>query len=218
MASRDVDRRRRSAAGVRVPWSAPRRDSRLERADNLVGEFLVVVASLCGMASEVSHLAAPRNGIVPENSLPTLAGRPAGQGRASGPGETSEAARPAEPLRRRASMRDRSLSVLLPVAASTLFSSWMNMLPIPGTRCARGLAPDNGRHACNCCIAALRYCGAGSRPYMPSLGVSSLDSRPPQGGLLFGDDRKGQSDHDAQSCRRGVTRQARSFADSQGWP
>jgi hypothetical protein len=29
-----------------------------------------VVASLCGMASQVSHLAAPRNGIVPENSLP----------------------------------------------------------------------------------------------------------------------------------------------------
>src|SRR6202522_3764958 len=73
------------------------------------------------MASEVSHLAAPRNGIVPENSLPTLAWRPSGQGRASGPGETSEAARPAEPLRRRASMRDRSLSVLLHVAASTSF-------------------------------------------------------------------------------------------------
>jgi hypothetical protein len=80
-----------------------------------------VVASLCGMASEVSHLAAPRNGIVPENSLPTLAWRPAGQGRASGPGETSEAARPAEPLRRRTSMRDRSLSVLLHVAAPTSF-------------------------------------------------------------------------------------------------
>src|ERR1700691_5614545 len=113
MTGRYVDRRRRCAAGVRIPWSAPRRDSLLERADNLVGEFLVVVASLCGMAAEVSHLAAPRNGIVPENSLPTLAWRPAGQGRASGPGETSEAARPAEPLRRRASMRDRSFSVYL---------------------------------------------------------------------------------------------------------
>src|SRR6202142_4335730 len=100
MTGRDVDRHVRSTAGVRVPRPAPRRHSRLERGDNSVGEFLVVVASLCGMASEVSHLAAPRNGIVPENSLPTLAWRPAGQGRASGPGETSEAARPAEPLRR----------------------------------------------------------------------------------------------------------------------
>src|ERR1700677_2177718 len=119
MTGRDVDRHVRSTAGVRVPRPAPRRHSRLERGDNSVGEFLVVVASLCGMASEVSHLAAPRNGIVLENSLPTLAWRPAGQGRASGPGETSEAARPAEPLPRRASMRDRSLSVLLPAAAST---------------------------------------------------------------------------------------------------
>jgi len=51
-----------------------------------------------------------------------------------------------------------------------------------------GGTPSTARHsqrACNCCIAALRCCGAGSRPYMPSLGVSSLDSRPPQGGLLF---------------------------------
>src|SRR4029077_17989568 len=53
----------------------------------------------------------PRNGIVPENSLPTLAWRPAGQGRASGPGETREAGPPAEPLPRRTSMRDRSLSL-----------------------------------------------------------------------------------------------------------
>src|ERR1700722_15022959 len=123
MAGRHVDRRRRCAPGVRVPWSAPRRDSRLERGDNLVGEFLVVVASLCGMAAEISHLAAPRNGIVPENSLSTLAWRPAGQGRASGPGETSEAARPAEPLRRRASMRDRSLSVQLHGVYIDLYSS-----------------------------------------------------------------------------------------------
>src|SRR5580704_2992938 len=56
MTGRDVDRHVTSTAGVRVPRSAPRRDSRLERADNLVGEFLVVVASLCGMAAEVSHL------------------------------------------------------------------------------------------------------------------------------------------------------------------
>ena len=54
------------------------------------------------------------------------------------------------------------------------------------------------KRPCNCCIAALRCCGAGSRPYMPSLGVSSLDSRPPQGGLLFGDDRPGSSNHDAR--------------------
>src|ERR1700685_2654137 len=76
MTGRNVDRRRRSTAGVRVPWPAPRCDSRLERSDNPVGEFLVVVASLCGMASEVSHLAAPRNGIVPETaSRPSHGGR-----------------------------------------------------------------------------------------------------------------------------------------------
>src|SRR5271156_7008152 len=127
MTGRDVDRHVGSTAGIRVPWPAPRRDPRLERGNDLVGEFLVVVASLCGIASEVSHLAAPRNGIVPENSLPTLAWRPAGQGRASGPVETSEAARPAEPLRRRASMRDRSLSVQLHGVCIDLYSSsWMN--------------------------------------------------------------------------------------------
>src|SRR5580704_5765173 len=37
MTGRDVDRHVRSTAGVRVPWSAPRRDSRLERGNNLVG-------------------------------------------------------------------------------------------------------------------------------------------------------------------------------------
>ena len=80
------------------------------------------------MASQVSHLAAPRNGIVPENSLPTLASRPAGQGRASGPGETSEAARPAEPLPRRTSMRDRSLSLQLHgVCIDLCSSSWVKM-------------------------------------------------------------------------------------------
>src|ERR1700733_13636310 len=121
MTGRNVDRHVGSTAGVRVPGPAPRCDSRFERGDNSVGEFLVMVASSCGMASEVSHLAAPRNGIVPENSLPTLAWRPSGQGRASGPEETSEAARPAEPLRRRGAMRGRALSVLLHVAASTAF-------------------------------------------------------------------------------------------------
>jgi len=70
MAGRDVDRRVGSTAGARVPWPAPRRDSRLERGDNPVGEFLVVVASLCGMAVEVSHSAAPRNGIVLETASP----------------------------------------------------------------------------------------------------------------------------------------------------
>jgi hypothetical protein len=61
------------------------------------------------------------------------------------------------------------------------------------------LANKTSKGACNCCIAALRCCGAGSRPYMPSLGVSSLDSRPPQGGLLFGDDRPGSLDRHARS-------------------
>src|ERR1700748_1155945 len=66
MAGRDVDRHVRSTAGVWVPWSSPRRASRLERGNDLVRELLVVVGPLCGMAPEVSHLAAPRNGIVPE--------------------------------------------------------------------------------------------------------------------------------------------------------
>src|SRR5580693_9799437 len=84
MAGRNVDRRRRCATGVRVPRSAPRRDSRLERGDNLVGEFLVVVASLCGIASEVSHLAAPRNGIVPETASPPSHGGRRGKGAPAG--------------------------------------------------------------------------------------------------------------------------------------
>src|ERR1700722_14560043 len=49
MAGRNVDRHVGSTAGIRVPWPAPRRDSRLERGDNPVGEFLVVVASLRGL-------------------------------------------------------------------------------------------------------------------------------------------------------------------------
>jgi hypothetical protein len=61
------------------------------------------------------------------------------------------------------------------------------------------LANKTSKCACNCCTAALHCCGAGSRPYMPSLGVSSLDSRPPQGGLLFGDDRPGSLNRDARS-------------------
>jgi hypothetical protein len=36
------------------------------------------------MASEVSHLAAPRNGIVPENSLPTSHGGRRGKGATAG--------------------------------------------------------------------------------------------------------------------------------------
>src|ERR1700734_1127849 len=84
MTGRDVYRRCRCAARVRVPWSAPRRNSCLERGDNPVGEFLVVVASLCGMASEVSHLAAPRNGIVPKNSLHTSHGDRRGKGAPAG--------------------------------------------------------------------------------------------------------------------------------------
>src|SRR3984885_15268837 len=84
MTGRHVDRRRRCAARVRVPWPAPRSDSRLERGDNLVGEFLVVVASLCGIASEVSHLAAPRNGIVPETASPPSHGGRRGKGAPAG--------------------------------------------------------------------------------------------------------------------------------------
>src|SRR5262249_51882318 len=86
MTSRHVDRHVRSTAGVRVPWSAPRRNSGLEGGDNLVGEFLVVVASLYGMAAEVSHLAAPRNGIVPDPASRPGTGGGGGKG-ARGGGE-----------------------------------------------------------------------------------------------------------------------------------
>ena len=123
MTGRDIDRHVGSTAGVRLPWPAPRRDSRLERGDNLVGEFLVVVASLCGMASQVSHGLLLGTELFLKTASPPSHGPPAGQGRASGPGETSEAARPAEPLRRRASMRDRSLSVYLYGACIDLYSS-----------------------------------------------------------------------------------------------
>src|SRR5580700_1822168 len=84
MAGRNVDRHVGSTAGIRVPWPAPRRDSRLERGDNPVREFLVAVASLCGVASEVSHLAAPRNGIVPETASPPSHGGRRGKGAPAG--------------------------------------------------------------------------------------------------------------------------------------
>src|SRR6202453_4986428 len=171
MTGRNVDRHVGSTAGIRVPGPAPRCDSRFERGDNSVGEFLVVVASLCGMASQVSHLAAPRNGIVPENSLPGLAWRPAGQGRASGPGETSEAARPAEPLPRRTSMRDRSLSVYLYGLCIDLYSSsWANKrsalraiwkarkTPLPTVK-PQSVGPDSTRE--RSCAARGRRCGIG---------------------------------------------------------
>ena len=80
-----------------------------------------------------------------------------------------------------------------------IYVPFVNWALAAGT--ARGGTPSTARHsqrkvratgvipllkrARNCCIAALRCCGAGSRPYMPSLGVSSLNSRPPQGGLLL---------------------------------
>ena len=187
MTGRDVDRRRRCAAGVRVPWPAPRRDSRLERGDNPVGEFLVVVASLRGMASEVSHLAAPRNGIVPETASPPSHGDRRGKGAPAGRERPAKRLDPPNPCGGGRSMRDRSLSSL---------PSWRLHRPLffildehasdPGARCARRLANDNGRSVlASCCLAALSRCGAGSRPYVPSLGVSSLNSRPPQGGLLF---------------------------------
>jgi len=94
MTGRHVDRNVGSTAGARVPWPAPRRDSRLERGDNLVSEFLVVVASLSRMASEVSHLAAPWNGIVPET-----ASRPSHGGR-RGKGAPAGRERPAKRLTR----------------------------------------------------------------------------------------------------------------------
>jgi hypothetical protein len=137
------------------------------------------------MASQVSHLAAPRNGIVPENSLPGLAWRPAGQGRASGPGETSEAARPAEPLPRRTSMRDRSLSVYLYGLCIDLYSSsWANKrsalraiwkarkTPLPTVK-PQSVGPDSTRE--RSCAARGRRCGIG-RMQTDGLGRSSANS------------------------------------------
>ena len=57
MAGGCVDWRRGAAAGGLVPRSPPWRCAGLERGDDLVGEFLIVVASLRGIAAEVSHVA-----------------------------------------------------------------------------------------------------------------------------------------------------------------
>src|SRR5580698_11274323 len=99
MTGRHVDRRVGSTAGARVPWPAPRRGSRLERGDNPVGEFLVVVASLCGMALEVSHLAAPRNGIVPETASPPSHGGRRGKGAQAGGERLAKRLDPPNPCR-----------------------------------------------------------------------------------------------------------------------
>ena len=59
MAGGCVDRRRGAAAGGLVPRPPPWRRACLKRGDDLVGEFLIVVASLRGIAAEVSHGAHP---------------------------------------------------------------------------------------------------------------------------------------------------------------
>src|SRR5271165_6604114 len=56
MAGGCVDWRRGAPACGLVPRAPPRRCSGLERSDDLVGEFLIVVASLRGIAAEVSHV------------------------------------------------------------------------------------------------------------------------------------------------------------------
>src|SRR3984957_2641936 len=84
MTGRDVDWHVRSTASVRVPRSAPRCDSCLERGNDPVGEFLVVVASLCGMVSEILHPAAPWNGIVPETASRPSHGGLRGKGAPAG--------------------------------------------------------------------------------------------------------------------------------------
>src|ERR1700678_3770722 len=84
MTGRNDDRHVGSTAGIRGPGPAPGCHSRFERGENSVGELLVVVASLCGMASEVSHLAAPRNGIVPETASPPSHGDQRGKGAPAG--------------------------------------------------------------------------------------------------------------------------------------
>ncbi len=56
MAGGCVDWCRGAPACGLVPRSAPWRCAGLERGDDLVGEFLIVVASLRGIAAEVSHV------------------------------------------------------------------------------------------------------------------------------------------------------------------
>jgi hypothetical protein len=108
-----------------------------------------MVAPLRGIPSEVSHLAAPRNGIVPETASPPSHGPPAGQGRASGPGETSEAARPAEPLRRRTIMRDRSSFKLTCRPLQVLHSSsWMREARSNTSRQQIPFEHDGALHCC----------------------------------------------------------------------
>src|SRR5208282_3350486 len=59
MAGGRVDWRRGAAAGGLVPRSPPWRCACFERGDDLVGEFLIVVASLRGAVAEVSHVTHP---------------------------------------------------------------------------------------------------------------------------------------------------------------
>jgi hypothetical protein len=66
MAGGCVDWRCCAAAGGLVPRSPPWRCACFERGDDLFGKFLIVVASLRGIAAEVSHWLILRNGIVPE--------------------------------------------------------------------------------------------------------------------------------------------------------
>src|SRR3984957_21297439 len=94
MTGRDIDRHVGSTAGVRLPWPAPRRDSRLERGDNLVGEFLVVVASLCGMTSQVSH------GLLLGTELFLKTASPPSHGGRRGKGAPAGRERPAKRLHR----------------------------------------------------------------------------------------------------------------------
>jgi hypothetical protein len=61
-----VDWRRGAAAGGLIPRSPPRRRAGFKRDDDLVGEFLMVVASLCGIAAKFRMGLILQNGIVPE--------------------------------------------------------------------------------------------------------------------------------------------------------
>jgi hypothetical protein len=66
MSGGGVDWRHGATAGGLIPRSPPRRRAGFKRDDDLLGEFLIVVASLCGIAVKILHWLILRNGIVPE--------------------------------------------------------------------------------------------------------------------------------------------------------
>src|ERR1700723_272509 len=152
------------------------------------------------MASQVSHLAAPRNGIVPETASP-----PSHRGR-RGKGAPAGQERLAKRLDRPNPCGGGRLCEIglfqssFMASASSLFSSWMSMLPIAGTRCARRGANDNGRSvlaivASQHYVVAVRAHARICPPWAFPPWTHGASGRP----SFFGDDRPGPSNREARS-------------------